>query len=299
MPQSDTQAARFAGRCAWGRAHDESAEGDIVKVSVVTLSFNQVAWLERAIRSVVEQDHPDIEYIVVDPGSTDGSRDIIARYRDRIATFIDTPDDGPPDGLNKGFAAATGDIYAYLNADDALLPGAVREAVAVFERHPEIDIVIGHGFIVDGAGKVLRRFRSAPFTPRRFAYGAAVAMQQSTFFRASAFKATKGFNAANRTSWDAELLLDMGLAGARIRVVDAEWSLFALHAASISGSQRMADESRVNHERYFRMVMGRAPHPLDAVPRWGYRLMRWLGDPVGAWQRLSDRVFGPPRPDGP
>ena len=265
-----------------------------MKVSIVTLSFNQAAWLEQAIRSVVEQDYGDIEYIVVDPGSTDDSREIIARYRDRIATFIDTPDEGPPDGLNKGFAAATGDIYAYVNADDALLPGAIREAVAVFERHPEIDIVIGHGFIVDGDGKVIRRFRSAPFTPRRFAHGAAVVMQQSTFFRASAFKATKGFNKANRTSWDAELLLDMGLAGARVRIVDANWSLFALHAESISGSQRMGDESGVNHARYFRTVMGRDPVALDAVARCGYRILRWLCDPVGAWQRLSDRVFGPP-----
>ncbi|MCB1155752.1 glycosyltransferase, partial [bacterium] len=88
-----------------------------MKVSVVTLSFNQADYLERAIRSVVEQDHDDIEYIVVDPGSTDGSRDIIERYRDRIATVITDPDKGPPDGLNKGFAAATGDIYAYMNAD--------------------------------------------------------------------------------------------------------------------------------------------------------------------------------------
>lgn len=266
-----------------------------MKVSVVTLSFNQAAWLERAIRSVVEQDYPDIEYIVVDPGSSDGSREIIARYRDRISIYIDTPDDGPPDGLNKGFAAATGDIYAYINADDALLPGAIREAVAAFERFPDADVVVGHGYIVDARGTVLRRFRSAPFSPRRFAYGAAVVMQQSTFFRASAFKATNGFNKANRTSWDAELLLDMGLAGARIRIVEGCWSLFALHAESISGSQRMAAESRINHARYFRAVTGRDPRPIDAVPRQGYRLLRWLGDPAGAWQRLADRLFGPPQ----
>ena len=83
-------------------------------ISIVTLSYNQAEFLERAIRSVVEQDYADIEYIVVDPGSTDGSREIIERYRDRISTVILDPDDGPADGLNKGFAAATGDIFAYI-----------------------------------------------------------------------------------------------------------------------------------------------------------------------------------------
>jgi glycosyltransferase involved in cell wall biosynthesis len=266
-----------------------------MKVSIVTLSFNQARWLERAIRSVVEQDYPDIEYIVVDPGSSDGSRGIIDRYRARIATFIDTPDKGPPDGLNKGFAAATGDVFAYVNADDALLPGAVARAVRAFARMPEADIVVGHGYIVDAVGRVIRRFRSAPFGLTRFAYGASTVMQQSTFFRAAAFRATGGFNVANRTSWDAELLLDAALAGARVRRVDEYWSLFTIHAGSISGSQRMADESAVNHRRYFERVMGRPPRPGDALWRRLYWALRWAGDPVGAGQRLSDRLFGPPQ----
>src|SRR4029077_2212938 len=83
------------------------------RVSIVTISFNQAPFLERAIRSVLEQDHPDVEYIVVDPGSTDGSREIIEKYRSRIAKVILEPDRGPANGLNKGFAAATGEILGY------------------------------------------------------------------------------------------------------------------------------------------------------------------------------------------
>lgn len=265
-----------------------------MKVSVVTLSFNQGAFLERAICSVLGQDHDDIEYIVVDPGSTDGSRDVIARWRHRITKVIEEPDRGPADGLNKGFAAATGDIHAYLNADDVLLPGAIREAVATFERHPDAGIVAGHGFIVDADGKAIRRFRSAPFTPRRFVFGAGVVMQQSTFFRASAFRATDGFNVENRTSWDAELLLDMALAGVRIRVVEGYWSLFTIHADSISGSQRRADESFANHRRYFRRVMGRDRRPSDRVFFTLARIWRWLTDPRGLWERLKDKLAPPP-----
>ena len=102
--------------------------------------------------------------------------------------MIDEPDDGPPDALNKGFAAATGDILCYLNADDALLPGAISAAVREFQRHRDVDVVVGHGYIVDAGGQVIRRFRSASFTPWRFVDGAAVVMQQSTFFRRRAYQ---------------------------------------------------------------------------------------------------------------
>ncbi|MBO6783465.1 MAG: glycosyltransferase [Alphaproteobacteria bacterium] len=268
-----------------------------MKVSVVTLSFNQAPYLERAIRSVIEQDHDDIEYIVVDPGSTDGSREIIERYRDRIATVITEPDKGPPDGLNNGFAAATGDVYAYMNADDAFLPGAIGEAVAAFGKYPDADVIVGHGYIVDGHGRPVRHFRSAPFTPWRFAHGAAVVMQQSTFFRASAFKATDGFNIDNRTSWDAELLLDMGLAGAKVKVVEGDWSIFAIYADSISGSQRMGDESLVNHRRYFERVMGRPQRPSDDLMFKWARAWRWITDPCGLYARL--RARSTPLPEFP
>src|SRR5450432_3341584 len=103
----------------------DSASRFPLKVSIVTISFNQAAYLEEAIRSVLDQDHPLVEYIVVDPGSTDGSRDIIERYRGRIAKVLYEPDQGPADGLNHGFAHATGDVFACLNADDLLLPRAV------------------------------------------------------------------------------------------------------------------------------------------------------------------------------
>ncbi len=277
-----------------------------MKVSIVTVSFNQGRFLERAIRSVVEQDHDDIEYIVVDPGSTDGSRDIIERYRGRIARVVLEPDRGAPDALNKGFAVATGELFAYLNADDAYLPEAVGAAVSAFERHPDADIIVGHGYIVNGHGRILRRFRSAPFSPLRFAYGAAVVMQQSTFFRASAFASAGGFNARNRASWDAELYLDMCLAGARVRMVEGYWSLFTIHPDSITGSGRLDRESALQQRRHFRRVMGREWRPSDRLLRAPARVWRWLADPRGLWERASEcrarpgaALAGADAPDAP
>lgn len=90
-----------------------------MKISVVTVSYNQAQFLERAIRSIVEQNQEDLEYIVIDPGSTDESRDIIERYRSNIAKIVYEPDSGPAEGLNKGFFHATGEVPGLINADDA------------------------------------------------------------------------------------------------------------------------------------------------------------------------------------
>ena len=195
-----------------------------MRVSIVTISFNQAEFLERAIRSVIEQDYPDVEYIVVDPGSTDGSRDIIEKYRSRISKVILDPDSGPANGLNKGFAAASGEIFGYINADDAFLPGAISKGVAALRERPKADVVYGHCYIIDRQGQIVRRSRSVAFNLRLYAYGGVVIMQQSSFFRRRAFEKVGGFNEANRTCWDAELLMDMALNGCRLELVDDYWS---------------------------------------------------------------------------
>jgi glycosyltransferase involved in cell wall biosynthesis len=120
-------------------------------VSVVTPSYNQAPYLEVALRSVLEQDYANIEYIVIDGGSTDGSVEIIEQYQDRIAYWVSETDAGQAGAINKGMRRATGDIIGWVNSDDALLPGAISQAVEKLESDASLGMVYGDGLMVDSA----------------------------------------------------------------------------------------------------------------------------------------------------
>jgi len=247
-----------------------------MKISIVTLSFNQRAYLQQAMDSVVSQGYPGLEYIVVDPGSTDGSRELIKSYASHIAHMIFEPDLGAADGLNKGFSRATGDIYGFLNADDLLLPGSLQMVADFFQRNSEFDLALGDGYVIDGEGRKLRRVKARDFTVRRFFYGGSKFLQQSTFFRAEAFLRSPKFNVENRTCWDGELFVTMADQGARIGYVQADLASFRLHSASISGSGRTFKQYVADSRRIFRRLKGRDWRARDELLRYVYRVENLL-----------------------
>jgi glycosyltransferase involved in cell wall biosynthesis len=264
-----------------------------MKVSIVTISFNQAEFVERAILSVVAQDYPDIEYIVVDPGSTDGSREIIERYRSRISKIILRPDRGAADGLNGGFAEATGEIFGFLNSDDMLLTGAISSAVAFLEKHKEIDVVSGHSNLVGPDDRFLRCVYSDRMLLKAYIYGEIFLMQASTFFRRGIFDRVGGFNVKNRISWDGELFLNMALAGGRFAVADQFWSAYRIHAKSITGTRSNKERLQRSHEEIFSTVMGRPPGKADSAISFGYRFLRKVLNPRDTWERiLRGPIFG-------
>ena len=257
-----------------------------MRISIVTISYNQAHFLRECIDSVLSQDYPDIEYIIVDPGSTDGSREIIESYDDRVLKVFEG-DAGAADGLNKGFAKVTGDIYGFLNSDDSLLPGTLKIIAKYFSRNSCVDVVSGCGYFSDEANKKLRRIIPSRLTPWLYAHGGVSVFQQGTFFRPKYFHAVGGFNAHNKTCWDGELFLDMAMAGARFATIGNDLALFRLHPGGITGSGRLEAAYREESERLFEKATGRKRNSSDWASDLVARLAKGVVDPAYVLRRLT------------
>ncbi|MFH1131379.1 MAG: glycosyltransferase family 2 protein, partial [Pseudomonadota bacterium] len=161
------------------------------KFSIITPSFNQGQFIERAIRSVLEQDYPNIEYIIIDGGSTDNTVDIIKKYSDQITYWESASDDGQPDAINKGLEHATGEIFAFINSDDYYYPNAFRAAARAFMQgdpdDPERQWVVGIGDHFDENGNRLFLWKPSPrwFVDRIMAVATNAVCQHACFWRHS------------------------------------------------------------------------------------------------------------------
>ncbi len=179
-------------------------------VSIVTPSYNMAKYLPETIESVLSQDYPRIEYIVVDGGSTDGTPEILERHKDRLR-YVSGTDLGPSDAAYQGFRQAQGEILAWLNADDSYLPGAVRKAVDYLQSHPDTDVVYGEGWWIDESGAIISRYPTLPFDPKVLERDCFIC-QPAAFLRASAYRRCELDPHVNR-SFDYDLWIRMSKAG--------------------------------------------------------------------------------------
>lgn len=256
-----------------------------MKISVITISFNQSKYIRKCIDSVLSQNYQNFEYIIVDPGSTDGSREIIKSYGDSIVKVFEI-DNGPADGLNKGFSHANGDIYCFLNSDDEFLPEALSKIAEAFLFFSKAAVISGCGYFVDSMSIRLKAIVPTKLTPMRYALGAVTIFQQGTFFRREWFDRVGGFNTNNRTCWDGELFLDMALAGARFETIGADLAYFRLHDDSITGSGRLNAPYMLDSERSFSKVFNRRRTSADRLLILLARIDKWLLNPRWFIRRL-------------
>ncbi len=207
-------------------------------VSIITPSYNQAKYLEQTILSVLNQDYPRIEYIVVDGASTDGSVDIIKKYTldiqklasgfHKINDWISEKDRGQADAINKGFARATGEIIAWLNSDDYYLGGTVSAAVKVFEENPDVVLVYGNMLAVDENGKTFNTFSYKQLTLEDLLCFQIIG-QPAVFMRRSALQKTNGLDPTFHFLLDHLLWIQIAQHG-KIVHVNQTWSAARYHA---------------------------------------------------------------------
>jgi len=207
-------------------------------VSIVTPSYNQASFLEATIRSVLEQDYPNIEYIIVDGGSTDGSMEIIRRYSDRLSWWVSEKDHGQTDAINKGFAHAKGEILAWINSDDTYESGAVSAAVEFLRGRPEVGLVYANTNFIDEKGRVIGRFPAAQTDYRRLKRGYVHIPQQSAFFRTDLWHKVGPLDPSFYFAMDYDLWVRLARL-APVKYVPYFWANFRLHS---SGKTVAADD---------------------------------------------------------
>jgi glycosyltransferase involved in cell wall biosynthesis len=239
------------------------------RLTVITPSLNQGAYIERTIRSVLDQGYPDLEYIVVDGGSTDESVDVIRRYADRLAYWVSEPDHGQAHAINKGVVRATGDVVAYINSDDYYLPGALSAAVSPF-ADPSVTWAVGvcRYLYDDGTVEAIWRPR-LPRGPRlTWILDPWGVPQASSFWRRDLFDQVGLFREDMHYVFDTEFMLRLVLAGALPAFVDRELSVRFLHDAAKSADRSPFDAEEKRMERA--LVKSLSPRE-QAFFRLGYR----------------------------
>lgn len=200
------------------------------KLSIITPSLNQAAFIERTLRSVLDQGYENLEYIVVDGGSTDGTQEIVERYADRLAYWVSEPDRGQTDALNKGLARATGDIVAYINSDDYYLPGAFDAAVSVLGQSDAL-WAAGSARFVDPDDNETEVW-SPELPPKRrywWVIGPWGVPQAATFWRREVFERFGRFREDMHYVFDTEYGIRLALAGQLPALIDGELAVRVVH----------------------------------------------------------------------
>src|SRR5688572_18572790 len=264
------------------------------RITIVTPSFNRACFLEETIRSVIEQNYPNLEYIVIDGGSTDGSTEIIRKYSSNISYWVSEKDAGPADAIRKGFSRATGSILAWLNSDDLYQPGALAAMADAFGCGQTADVVYGNMYWMNKDGRVLAEKRQAPFWKPGYQYGGADLQQPATFWKRDLYVRAGGMDASFQAAFDTDLFFRFIALGARFQYTNNFIASFRVHPEQISQvhlekARVEVDRIRARHLRFSaKSIPGRLVKNAGRLQRIAHYAAR--GDLGWLLSRIPDRV---------
>jgi glycosyltransferase involved in cell wall biosynthesis len=234
-------------------------------VSIVTPSFNQASYLEQAMCSVLNQDYPNIEYLVIDGGSTDGSVDIIKKFTSRLAYWVSEKDAGQADAINKGMARAKGEIVAWLNSDDYYLPGAVTAAVKAFEKNPDAALVYADMLAVDENGQTFNTLRYRQLTLEDL-LSFQIIGQPAVFMCRDAYERAGGLDPTYHLLLDHHLWLRIACFG-KVLHVPQIWAAARYHPAAKNRAQASAFGQEAFRILDWAKTYEPAAYPLSRISR--------------------------------
>lgn len=246
------------------------------KISIVTPSFNQGKFIEQTILSVLDQEYPNLEYIIIDGGSTDETLSVIRKYESRLAYWVSEPDLGQADAINKGFEKATGEIFNWINSDDYYEPGSFQKIARAFSKDPAIDVVCGKEWGFDDAGKVDRVLHPGSIIDKDVFETIRIGIidQPCTFFRREKIRAYFPLCTGFRYVMDRQLWCCYLLEHGQQNIIKTEdiYTHFRLHPGSKSVSEGTSFEEEFNGLKYSLLEKLNAPAVLTSqLPAAGIR----------------------------
>lgn len=207
----------------------------MLKISIVTPSYNQGQYLEETIQSVMDQQYPDLEYIIMDGGSTDNSVEIIKKYESRLAHWVSKPDGGQADAINKGFKMATGDILAWLNSDDYYRPDTLKQVSEWFERD-DLKIVFGECALYHEKSGKVKASKVFEFAKSHKIEYSDYIIQPSSFWTRKTFERVGELNIDLNYTFDWDWFIRAKRAGVHFQAVDKIWSVYRYHEQHKTGT---------------------------------------------------------------
>jgi glycosyltransferase involved in cell wall biosynthesis len=232
---------------------------NLPRITIVMPSYNQSQYIEESILSILDQNYPNLEFMIYDGGSTDGSKEIIESYSQFLAYWRSQPDKGQTEVLIQGFNRAKGDLLGWVNSDDILFPGCLNSIAQVYNSHPEGGLFGGNFVLIDSAGQVIR-YKRYPSSAAWFVkYGSYAICQPGSFFKRKDYLAVGGLHQDLIYTMDADLYVRMLLNGTRFFHTGTYLAGFRKHstAKTVADARKAQEEIRIVRHNYWPTIINR------------------------------------------